>query len=140
MQLYRLTITQARDMLRTKKISACELTRAVLDRLAEVEPRINAYITVTEELAMEQAKAADLAIARGEIAPLTGIPLGIKDLLCTRGVPTTCGSRILEHFRPPYDATVIQKLQAQKAVMVGKLNMDEFAMGSTNEHSAYRRR
>lgn len=138
MQLYRLTITQARDLLRTKEISACELTRAVLDRLDEVEPRIKAYITVTGELAMEQAKAADLAIARGEAAPLTGIPLGIKDVLCTRGVPTTCGSRILENFRPPYDATVIQKLQAQKAVMVGKLNMDEFAMGSTNEHSAYK--
>jgi aspartyl-tRNA(Asn)/glutamyl-tRNA(Gln) amidotransferase subunit A len=137
MQLFRLTITEAREMMHTGKISACELTQAVLDRLAEVEPRIKAYVTVTGELAMEQARAADRAIARGEAAPLTGIPLGIKDVLCTRDIPTTCGSRILEHFRPPYDATVIQKLQAQKAVMVGKLNMDEFAMGSTNEHSAY---
>ncbi len=138
MQLYRLTIAQARKMLRAKQISACELTRAVLDRLAEVEPRINAFITVTEASAMEQAKAADQAISRGEFAPLTGIPLAIKDVMCTRGIPTTCGSRILENFRPPYDATVIQKLQAQRAVMVGKSNMDEFAMGSTTEHSGYK--
>jgi aspartyl-tRNA(Asn)/glutamyl-tRNA(Gln) amidotransferase subunit A len=115
-----------------------ELTRAVLDRIDAVESKIEAFITVTADEALAAARKADQVIAQGRIFPLTGIPLGIKDVLCTRGVRTTCGSRMLEHFIPPYDAHVIQQLNAQHAVMVGKLNMDEFAMGSTNEHSAYK--
>ncbi len=137
MSLHALTLARAHEMLRAKEISAVELTRAVLDRIAAVEPRVRAFITITADAALAAAAAADAAIAKGRIRPLTGIPLGIKDVVCTKGVTTTCGSRILEHFRPPYDAHVVQCLKAQNAVMVGKLNMDEFAMGSTTEHSAY---
>jgi aspartyl-tRNA(Asn)/glutamyl-tRNA(Gln) amidotransferase subunit A len=124
-------------MLKAKEISSVELTRAVLDRIEAVEDKIAAFITVTRDNAMAAAENADQAIAQGRISALTGIPLGIKDVLCTRGVRTTCGSRILENFTPPYDAYVMQRLNAQQAVVVGKLNMDEFAMGSTTEHSAF---
>lgn len=138
MQLHTLTLAQAHEMLKAKEISSVELTRAVLDRIDAVESKIEAFITVTADEALAAARKADQAIAQGRILPLTGIPLGIKDVLCTRGVRTTCGSRMLEHFIPPYDAHVIRRLNAQHAVMVGKLNMDEFAMGSTTEHSAYK--
>ena len=137
MELYALTIHQARTLLDTREISARELTRAVLDRITACDERIGAFLTVTEARALDQADAADQAIARGQTGPLTGIPVAVKDLICTAGVATTCGSRILEHFVPPYDATVIGKLHAAGAIMVGKLNMDEFAMGSTSEHSAF---
>ena len=137
MSLHTLTLARAHELLMAKEISSVELTRAVLDRIAAVDSRVQAFITVTEAHALTAARAADAAIAKGQAGPLTGIPLGIKDVLCTQGVPTTCGSRMLEHYRPPYDAHVMQRLNAQHAVMVGKLNMDEFAMGSTNEHSAY---
>ncbi|MEJ2642560.1 MAG: amidase family protein, partial [Desulfosarcinaceae bacterium] len=138
MKLHELTIAQAQAKLRSREISSGELTRAVLERIAAVEPRIDAFITVTADLALEMAAVADARLAKGEGAPLTGIPLGIKDLICTAGIPTTCASRILENFVPPYDATVIKHLKAQDAVFVGKLNMDEFAMGSTTEHSAFK--
>lgn len=138
MQLHTLTLTQAHKMLKEREISSVELTRAVLDRIDAVESEIEAFITVTRDEALAAAETADQAIARGRISPLTGIPLGIKDVMCTRGVRTTCGSRMLENFIPPYDAHVIQRLNDQQAVMVGKLNMDEFAMGSTNEHSAFK--
>jgi aspartyl-tRNA(Asn)/glutamyl-tRNA(Gln) amidotransferase subunit A len=137
MQLHTLTLAQAHEMLKAKEISSVELTQAVLDRIEAVEDKIGAFITVTREEALAAAINADQAIAQGRISALTGIPLGIKDVLCTRGVPTTCGSRMLENFIPPYDAYVMQRLNAQQAVIVGKLNMDEFAMGSTNEHSAF---
>lgn len=137
MQLHQLTVSQAYDLLKRKAISAVELTRDVLDRIAAVDPRIQAYLTVAAEGALADARAADAAIARGEVSPLTGIPMGIKDVICTQGMRTTCGSRILEHFVPPYDAFVIRRLKAQHAVILGKLNMDEFAMGSTTEHSAF---
>lgn len=138
MQLHTLTLAQAHELLKAGEISSVELTRAVLDRIAAVEPEVEAFITVTQDEALAMAREADQAIDRGEITPLTGIPLGIKDVLCTRGVPTTCASRILERFVPPYDAHVIQQLKNRHAVMVGKLNMDEFAMGSTTEHSAFK--
>ncbi len=133
---FELTIAQAHEFLTKREISSVELTRAVLDRITRVEPQIGAFITVTPEAALKQAEAADRRIAAGQILPLTGIPLAIKDLISTKGLRTTCASRILEHYVPPYDATVISRLQDLGAVMVGKANMDEFAMGSSTENSA----
>jgi len=135
MQLYQLTISEAHQLLKNKDISSKELTRAVLDRIAAVDDKIDAFITVSRELALQQAEKADAIIAGGNSTPLTGIPLGIKDLMCTRDLTTTCGSKILQNFVPPYDATVIRKLNDAGAVIVGKLNMDEFAMGSSTENS-----
>ena len=136
-QLYQLSIHQAHELLKQRKISSLELTQSVLGRIAEVENKIQACITITEDTALRGAKEADSCIARGDIAPLTGIPALIKDVICTQGVRTTCGSKMLENFVPLYDATVIQKLKTQKAVIVGKANMDEFAMGSSTENSAF---
>ncbi len=135
MQLYQLTISDAYRLLKKKEISSKELTRAVLDRIAGVDDKIDAFITVSRKLALQQADQADAMIAGGKSTPLTGIPLGIKDLMCTRNLATTCGSQILNNFVPPYDATVIRKLKDAGAVIVGKLNMDEFAMGSSTENS-----
>lgn len=136
-QLHELTIHHARKLLAEKEISSQALTRAVLAHIDATNTNLNAYITVTADEAMTQARQADDALSRGETAPLTGIPLAVKDLICTKGIRTTCGSRILENFIPPYDATVVQKLRQAGAIILGKLNMDEFAMGSSNEHSAY---
>jgi len=135
MQLNELTVHGAHALLKKKEISSAELTRAVLDRIDNAESKIDAYITVLAELALSQAKAADARIAVGEMGPLTGIPIAIKDLICTKNVRTTCASQILKDFIPPYDATVMTKLKAAGAVMVGKTNMDEFAMGSSTENS-----
>ena len=135
--LNRLTIAEAQAKLRKREISSRELTRACLDRIAAVEPKLNAFITVTEREALAQADAADQRLASGDAPPLCGIPLGIKDIYATRGVKTTCASKILENFVPPFDATVIAKLRAEGAVFVGKANMDEFAMGSSTENSAF---
>ncbi|MCP3950968.1 MAG: Asp-tRNA(Asn)/Glu-tRNA(Gln) amidotransferase subunit GatA [Desulfobacterales bacterium] len=139
MELHELTIHAAHDLLKSKEVSSVELTRAVLDRVAAVDDKVGAYITVTGDQALEQAAAADRAIDAGKITPLTGIPLGIKDLMCTRDIPTTCASKILENFVPPYNATVVEKLNSSGAVTVGKLNMDEFAMGSSTENSALKK-
>jgi len=139
MHLYELTIHEARELIAKKEISSLELTEAVLNRIEETEEKIGAYITVTADLAREQARAADAAVSRGEIGPLTGIPMAIKDLICTRSVPTTCASKILAGFIPPYDATVMERLSAAGAVVVGKTNMDEFAMGSSTEASAFKK-
>ena len=135
MKLYELTINKAHNLLKKKEISSQELTQAVFDRIDAVESKVNAYIAFSRDQALQQAAEADKAIAGGRCQPLTGIPLAVKDLICTRNFPTTCGSKILEGFAPPYDATVIQKLKEAGAVIVGKLNMDEFAMGSSTENS-----
>ncbi|WP_405743929.1 Asp-tRNA(Asn)/Glu-tRNA(Gln) amidotransferase subunit GatA [Anaerovibrio slackiae] len=126
------------DMLVNKEITSLELTEAVLARIDEVEGDVQAYLTVTRDEALAQAKAVDEKIARGEeIAFLEGIPGAIKDNICTKGVKTTCASRILQKFVPPYDATVVQKLAAQNPVVLGKTNLDEFAMGGSTENSAF---
>ncbi|GAH67624.1 unnamed protein product, partial [marine sediment metagenome] len=112
-------------------------TKSALERIAAVESNVQAYITITEDTALREAREADSCIASGDITPLTGIPSLIKDVICTQGIRTTCGSKMLENFVPPYDATVIEKLKAQRMIMLGKANMDEFAMGSSTENSAF---
>lgn len=126
------------DMLVNKEITSLELTQAVLARIDEVEGDVQAYLTITREEALAQAKTVDEKIAKGEeIAFLEGIPGAIKDNICTKGIKTTCASKILQKFVPPYDATVMQKLEAQNPVVLGKTNLDEFAMGGSTENSAY---
>jgi len=131
-----LTLSEARDALQAKSLSAVELTRAHLESIAAGNEQLNAFIEVTLEKALSTAEEADARIARGEARPLEGLPLGIKDLFCTRDVHSTACSKILNGFEPPYESTVTQNLWDAGAVMLGKLNMDEFAMGSSNENSA----
>jgi aspartyl-tRNA(Asn)/glutamyl-tRNA(Gln) amidotransferase subunit A len=132
-----LTLAEARAGLRAGRFSSRELTQAFFDAIAVLNPKLNAFITVTGEAALAQADAADVALARGEQRNLTGIPLAIKDLFCTKGVRTTAGSRILAPFIPPYESTVTANLLRDGAVFLGKANLDEFAMGSSNMTSAY---
>jgi aspartyl-tRNA(Asn)/glutamyl-tRNA(Gln) amidotransferase subunit A len=138
MTLTDLTLTEAVDKLRSGEITAVELTQAYLDRIVQIEPKIDAFITVTAERALEQAKQADSRHDKGQGLPLSGIPLAIKDVLCTEGVQTTAASHILKGFVPPYTATSVQKLFDAGAIMLGKTNCDEFAMGSSTENSAYK--
>jgi aspartyl-tRNA(Asn)/glutamyl-tRNA(Gln) amidotransferase subunit A len=138
MNPYELTIAQAKRQLVAGSLSSRELTQSCLDRIEAVDGKIKAFLVVNSEQALLQADEADKMRVHGEAASLCGIPLSIKDLLCTKGVATTCGSRMLEHFVPPYDATVVEKLKGQGAVILGKVAMDEFAMGSTSESCVFK--
>jgi len=133
----RLTIHEASELLRRREISSLDLTRAALERIARLEGKLHALVTISEDMALQQANQADDRLKRGEATPLTGVPAVIKDNMCTKGVRTTCSSKMLANFVPPYDATVVERLKAGGMVMVGKGNMDEFAMGSSTEHSAF---
>ena len=132
-----LSIKEAHDQLTSKQISSVELTQSCLDRIDDVEDQVQSFLAITPEIALAQAAVADRMLAAGEGGPLTGVPVQIKDVMCTEGVPTTCASRMLENFVPVYNATVVDKLINQGAVMLGKGNMDEFAMGSSCENSAF---
>ncbi len=135
-ELSKLTIADARDKLAAREITSVELTQSCLDQI-EGADALGAFVHKTPEIALDQAKAADVRIAAGDAAPMTGIPLGIKDLFCTKGVPSQAASGILEGFKPEYESTITGQLFDAGAVMLGKLNMDEFAMGSSNETSVY---
>jgi len=135
--LHHLTLTEAAKALHRREVSSLDLTRAAFERIEALNGRVHAFLTLTEDLAMEQARQADKRLSRGDGGPLTGIPAAIKDVICTKGVETTCGSKILKGFVPPYDAHVIERLNEAGFVMLGKTNMDEFAMGSSGENSAY---
>ncbi len=131
------SVTEIRRALAAGEFSSVEITQDYLARIAQHNPALNCFISVTDDIALAQARAADAALARGKAGALTGVPLAHKDLFCTDGVKTSCGSRILDNFIAPYDATVIENFRRDGAVMLGKTNMDEFAMGSSNENSWY---
>ncbi len=137
MSLHGSTATEIGRGLRAREYSSVEVTRYFLDRIERANPALNAFVTVTGERALADARRADARIARGEGGPLTGVPLAHKDIFCTNGILTSCGSRMLSNFVSPYDATVVERLDAAGMVLLGKTNMDEFAMGSSNETSFY---
>lgn len=140
MNLYELTAHELSDKLKAKEVSSTEITKSVIERIEKVEGTIGSYITSTHEQALETAKLVDNKIANGEeIAPLEGIPMAIKDNICTEGIKTTCASKMLENFIPPYDAFVAKKIKEINAPVLGKLNMDEFAMGSSTENSYFKK-
>lgn len=135
--MHNLTLAQIMAQLASKKVSSVELTEHFLARIDRLDGRYNSFITVTAELARDQAQAADAARAKGAVHPLCGVPIGHKDIFCTEGVRTSCGSKMLDNFVPPYNATIVDNYRKAGVVTLGKLNMDEFAMGSSNETSFY---
>jgi len=137
-ELQHMTIHELHGLLKKREVSSEEITLSILERIEVVEGKVKAYMLLTPELALAQAKAVDEEIAKGNsLPPLAGIPLAIKDVICTQGIATTCSSKILQNYIPPYDATVISRLKREKAVFLGKTNMDEFAMGSSTENSGF---
>lgn len=138
MNFHELNIADARQLLIDGKISSVELTQAFLDRIDVLDADIGAFISVDKDYALDQAQKADQDLAAGNVNVLTGIPIALKDILCTKGLKTTCGSQILDNFVPEYDGTVVSKLKDSGAVIIGKTNLDEFAMGSSTENSSYR--
>lgn len=138
MDLIKMTAHELKDKLESKEISSVDITKSYIDRIDKVESSVNAYITLTTTQALARAEEIDDKRAKGEtLGSLAGIPIGIKDNMCTKGIKTTCASKMIEDFVPPYNATVIEKLNNEGAVLLGKLNMDEFAMGSSNENSYF---
>ena len=137
MELYRLTIAETRKLLDKKEISVGDIVRSVHERIDAVEDRIKAFLTITKPEAVEMACKAQEKIDRKESGSLTGIPVAVKDNMCTKEIRTTCGSKILFNFVPPYESTVTSRLNKQGFVLVGKTNMDEFAMGSSTENSGF---
>ncbi|GAE87455.1 Asp-tRNA(Asn)/Glu-tRNA(Gln) amidotransferase subunit GatA [Acetivibrio straminisolvens] len=139
MELYQLTVHEMSDLIRSKKVSAVELTQSVLDRINAVETKVQSYITVLGDEALKRAKEVQERIDKGEVKSLlAGIPMALKDNICTENVKTTCASKMLDNFIPPYDATVSKKLYNEDTVLLGKLNMDEFAMGASTENSYFK--
>ena len=138
MSLHKLSLCELQKKFTAGEVTAVEIVRAYFLRIGQVEPKVRAYVTQTKEAALQQAADLDARLKGWrKTSPLTGMPLAIKDNLCTDGLPTTCASRMLQHFVPPYDATVVAKLRAQHYILLGKTNLDEFAMGSSTEHSAF---
>ena len=137
MELHQLTIHELQKLVRSGKATSSDIVKSVFERIDAVEGSVHAYITLMKERAFEEAAKADRFIKEGNIRPLTGIPVALKDIVCTKGFLTTCGSRILYNYIPPYDATVVEKLRDAGAVFTGKTNMDEFAMGSSTETSYF---
>src|SRR5665213_2641680 len=138
MAIHEMSASQISDAVKSGKLSAGEVADATLARIDAHDPKLHAFLAVMRDEVKAQAKAIDEKRARGEtLGALAGVPVALKDALCTRGSPTTSGSKILENYRPPYDATVVARLRAADALLPGKTNMDEFAMGSSNENSAY---
>src|SRR3990167_398212 len=135
--MHKKTISVLSKDLHAKKVSSRELTQHYLNRIKNIDTQLNSFITITEEMALKQAELADQKIASGHAEKLTGIPIAQKDIFCTTGIKTTCGSKMLDNFIAPYDATVIKKCNQIGLIMLGKTNMDEFAMGSSNETSFY---